>query len=127
MAPGQLDTDLFQQVKVRGWVQQFTGPVVGAQELALKIVALLDQGMAGEVRTPVYAALIPWLGVLPDAVRIALRRWSGVDEVVAVGLIGSKEREGLKTNVEAETEVAESDESSSDSPDESSNEDDQDG
>lgn len=49
------------------------------------IMQLLDQGKGGEVRLPAYAALIPWLFVLPCGVARFLRGFSGVDAVVDGG------------------------------------------
>ena len=48
----------------------------------MRIVQLLDQGMGGEVRTPFFADMIAWLDVLPHSLRVFLRRWSGIDDVV---------------------------------------------
>ena len=76
---------MFRQVQVRGWLQRFLGPVIGAREVALGIMKLLDQGKGGEVRLPAYAALIPWLFVLPCGVARFLRGFSGVDAVVDGG------------------------------------------
>lgn len=80
VATGQLDSALFSDVKLRGWSQRFMGPVVGAGEVAVKIVALLDKGTSGEVRLPAYAAWVAWMGVLPMGAMRVLRRWSGIDE-----------------------------------------------
>ena len=85
VAQGQLDTVMFREVKVRGWLQRFLGPVIGAQEVAMAIVKLLDAGNGGEVRLPVFAGLIAWLFVLPVGVARILRDFSGVDAVVDVG------------------------------------------
>lgn len=80
VATGQLDTQLFGDVKLRGWWRRFFGPVVGAGEVAVRIVALLDAGLGGEVKVPTYAAWIAWMGVLPLGVKRVVRGWSGVDE-----------------------------------------------
>ena len=82
VAQGQLDTAMFREVRVRGWLQRFLGPVVGAQEVAVGIVRLLDQGRGGEVRVPVFAKWVAWLFVLPVGVGRVLRDFSGVDDVV---------------------------------------------
>jgi len=79
VAPGQLDTQLFGNVKLTGWWRNFLGPVVGAGEVAVKIVEMLDKGEAGVVSEPAYARWIAWLGVLPMGVQWIVRGWSGVD------------------------------------------------
>ena len=85
VAQGQLDTTMFREVRVRGWLQRFLGPVIGAQEVAMGIVKLLDEGKGGEVRLPLFARLIAWLFVLPVGLAKLLRDFSGVDFVVDVG------------------------------------------
>lgn len=75
---------MFREVKVRGWLQRFLGPVLGAREVAMGVVKLLDEGKGGEVRLPTYAALVPWLLVLPSGMARLLRDFSGVDAVVDV-------------------------------------------
>ncbi len=80
VATGQLDTQLFSDIKLRGWWRRFFGSVVGAGEVAVKIVALLDAGLGEEVRVPTYAAWVAWMGVLPVGVSRLLKGWSGVDE-----------------------------------------------
>lgn len=80
VATGQLDTQLFSDVKLRGWLRRFLGPVVGVGKVAVRIVDLLDKGVGGEVRMPAYAAWIGWMGVLPVGVMTVMRGWIGVDE-----------------------------------------------
>lgn len=114
VASGQLDTDLFKEVEVRGVLQRFTGPVIGPHELALKIVRLLDQGMGGEIRAPFYAARIAWLSVLPAAVRIFLRNWSSVDYVVFSSSTGlASNPEATSKHIRPVTSANDADESSS--------------
>ena len=117
VAQGQLDTIMFREMKVRGWLQRFLGPVIGAQEVAMGIVKLLDQGKGGEVRLPVFARLIAWLFVLPVGLAKLLRDFSGVDAVVDVGgLTGlpdsdeSKEEKSVRFDDSAsDSEVSSSD------------------
>ena len=113
VAQGQLDTELFREVKVRGWLQRFTGPVIGAQEVALRIVKLLDEGRGGEVRTPFYAAQIGWMDVLPACIKSFLRSWSGVDHVVQVAESMKQTAEGKRSAVQtqAKSEMSETDSS----------------
>ena len=102
VAPGQLDTQLFKNVRLRGWLQNFFGPVVAAGEVAVRIVEMIDKGEGGLVCLPAYARYIAWLGVLPVGVQKVLRGWSGVDGafVVEKGDVGegrnSPEKEGKK-------------------------------
>ncbi|KAL6715242.1 hypothetical protein ACLMJK_007506 [Lecanora helva] len=79
VAPGQLDTQLFADVKLRGWLRNFFGPVVGAGEVAVKIVDMLNKGEGGVVSEPAYARWIAWLGILPAGLQKIVRGWSGVD------------------------------------------------
>ena len=113
VAPGQLDTQLFADMKMQGWLQRFVGPVVGAGELAMRIVEMVDKGLGGEIRMPAYAACVAWVGVLPMAVQRGVRWWSGIDEAVGVvkGLMeeeetdeGNEEHEGTSTEEEGEDE-----------------------
>lgn len=81
VAPGQLDTQLFGNVKLQGWLRNFCGPLVGAGEVAVKIVEMVDRGEGGVVSEPTYARWIAWLGVLPVGVQKVLKNWSGMDSV----------------------------------------------
>ena len=83
VAPGQLDTQLFGNVKLRGWLRNFFGPVVGAGEMAVKIVDMVDRGEGGVVSEPAYARWIAWLGVLPVGLQRMVRNWGGVDDAFA--------------------------------------------
>lgn len=102
VAPGQLDTELFKNVRIRGWLRNFFGPVVAAGEVAVRIVALIDKGEGGLVCLPAYARYIAWLGVLPVGVQRLVRGWSGIDGafVVERGDVGeggdSWEKQGKK-------------------------------
>lgn len=95
---------MFRKVRLRGWLQRFLGPVIGAREVAMAIVKLLDQGKGGEVRLPAYAAMIPWLFILPSGLGRLLRDFSGVDSVVVVegrenGSIGGGVARGLRGKI----------------------------
>lgn len=80
VAPGQLDTQMFGNVKLRGWSRNFFGPVVGAGEVAVKIVEMIDRGEGGVVSEPVYARWIAWLGVLPVGLQKIAKSWAGMDD-----------------------------------------------
>ncbi|KAL2055200.1 hypothetical protein ABVK25_004538 [Lepraria finkii] len=84
VAPGQLDTQLFGNVKLRGFLRNFLAPVVGAGEVAVKIVEMVDRGDGGVVSLPAYARWIAWMGVLPVGVQRVLREWAGVDSQFAI-------------------------------------------
>jgi NAD(P)-dependent dehydrogenase (short-subunit alcohol dehydrogenase family) len=83
VAPGQLDTQLFGNVKLRGWWRNFFGPVVGAGEVAVRIVEMIDRGEGGVISEPAYASWIAWLGVLPVGVQTMMRGWTGIDDAFA--------------------------------------------
>ena len=82
VAPGQLDTKLFKDMRLNGWLPKFVAPVVSAGELAIKIVAMIDRGKAGEIRMPFYAEWAVLLAALPMSIQQMLRRLSGIDEAV---------------------------------------------
>lgn len=84
VVPGQLDTQMFGNVKLQGWTRNFFGPIVGAGEVAVKIVEMIDRGEGGVVSEPAYARWIPWLGVLPAGLQRVARSWAGVDEAFVV-------------------------------------------
>lgn len=79
VATGQLDTELFSHAKVQGRLQGFLAPVLGAGEVAMRIVEMIDAGRGGEIRMPFYANWISILAVLPAAIQKNLRWWSGID------------------------------------------------
>lgn len=80
VATGQLDTQMFGNVKLRGRSRNFFGPVVGAGEVAVKIVEMIDSGDGGVVSEPVYARWIAWLGVLPVGLQRMAKSWAGMDD-----------------------------------------------
>ena len=79
VATGQLDTELFSHAKVQGRLQGFLAPVLGAGEVAMRIVEMIDAGRGGQIRMPFYANWIPLLAILPAAMQKSLRWWSGID------------------------------------------------
>ncbi|KAL9124636.1 MAG: hypothetical protein Q9175_008203 [Cornicularia normoerica] len=83
VAPGQLDTQMFRNVYLRGWSRNFFGPVVGAGEVAVKIVEMIDRGEGGVVSEPAYARWIAWLGLLPVGVQRLAKSWAGTDDAFA--------------------------------------------
>lgn len=83
VAPGQLDTQMFGNVKLRGWSRNFFGPVAGAGEVAIKIVEMIDRGEGGVVSEPAYARWIAWLGVLPVGLQRMAKSWAGTDDAFA--------------------------------------------
>lgn len=83
VAPGQLDTQMFSNVYLRGWSRNFFGPVVGAGEVAVKIVEMIDRGEGGVVSEPAYARWIAWLGLLPVGVQRLAKSWAGTDDAFA--------------------------------------------
>ncbi|KAG8528282.1 uncharacterized protein KY384_007199 [Bacidia gigantensis] len=83
VAPGQLDTALFKDMKLQGRMQKFVGPVVPVSELAVKIVRMIDDGEAGEIREPFYARAFMGLPLLPMSVQRFLRWWGEVDSVLS--------------------------------------------
>lgn len=93
VATGQLDTQLFGNVKLRGWWRNFFGPVLGAGEVAVKIVEMIDRGEGGVVAEPAYARWIAWLGVLPVGIQRAAKRWSGTDDAFARSAAGAVDEE----------------------------------
>ena len=83
VTPGQMDTQMFGNVKLRGWLRNFFGPVVGAGEVAVKIVELIERGEGGVVSEPAYARWIDWLGVLPVGLQRTVKSWAGVNDAFA--------------------------------------------
>lgn len=84
VAPGQLDTQMFGNVKLRGWARNFFGPIIGAGEVAVKIVEMIDRGEGGVVSEPAYARWIAWLGVLPAGLQRVAKSWAGMDDAFVV-------------------------------------------
>ena len=93
VAPGQLDTQLFGDVKLRGILRNFFGPVVGAGEIAAKIVGLIDKGDGGAVIEPAYARWIAWLEVLPVGVQEVIRGWTGINDVFSTSVKAAEKKQ----------------------------------
>ena len=83
VATGQLDTQMFGNVRLRGWTRNFFGPVVGAGEVAVRIVEMIGRGEGGVVSEPAYARWIAWLGVLPVGFQKMAKSWAGTDDAFA--------------------------------------------
>ena len=83
VTPGQLDTRMFRDVRLRGRVRNFFAPVVGAGEVAVKIVGMIHRGEGGVVSEPAYARWIAWLGVLPVGLQKVVKSWAGTDDAFA--------------------------------------------
>ena len=77
--PGQLATNLFAGVHTPS---SFLGPVIEPVELARDIVRMIDDGVSGEISTPLYAQCIDWLHVLPVALQKLARSLAGVDRAM---------------------------------------------
>jgi len=84
VTPGQLGTGLFAGVESPS---SFLGPVVEAVEVARAIVAVVDEGMSGEVSLPLYAGWVWVLDGLPGSLRRVVRWASGVDRAMG-GFVG---------------------------------------
>ena len=94
VATGQLDTQMFGNVHLRGWSRNFFGPVVGAGDVAAKIVEMIDRGEGGVVSEPAYARWIAWLGVLPVGLQRLAKSWAGVDDAFIGNVHQSSEKAG---------------------------------
>jgi short-subunit dehydrogenase len=78
VATGQLTTDMFDGVEQNA-IRRFFGPLVEVQELAVKIVKMINSGKGGVIAEPAYARWIPWTGVMPVGVQKVLRSLAGLD------------------------------------------------
>ena len=75
---GQLDTDMFADVKMDG-LRGFVGPVVQGRDLAMRIVKMVENGEGGMIREPMYARWVGILEYLPAGIQRIIRGWSGID------------------------------------------------
>ena len=82
VAPGQLSTELFGSLD-QGPIRRFFGPTVEVQELAVKIVKMIDEGKGGVIAEPAYARWMPMLDLLPVGMQKVLRSLAGVDTAMA--------------------------------------------
>ena len=63
VAPGQLDTDLFLNVRTP---QNMLAPKLSLEAVAAKIIRALETGEKGELRLPLYAKFVPFLRAAPS-------------------------------------------------------------
>jgi len=82
VAPGQLSTELFAGLR-KSPMQAFLGPVVEVQDLAMKIVTMIDAGRGGIIAEPLYARWIFLLEALPVGLQKVLRGLAGVDTAMS--------------------------------------------
>lgn len=75
---GQLSTELFSGVK-QGAVQRFFGPLVEIQDLAMRIIRMIEDGQGGVISMPLYARWIGILDLLPVGLQKTLRGLTGLD------------------------------------------------
>lgn len=78
VAPGQLSTELFGSLD-QGRIRRFFGPTVEVQDLAMKIVKMIDEGRGGVIAEPAYARWMATLDLMPVGVQKVLRSLAGVD------------------------------------------------
>lgn len=78
IVPGQLDTDMFNDVNVKN---EFLAPVIDHHILAERIVSIIQDGYNGLFIYPLYGRFIPLLRCLPYWLYEALRRFSDMDQV----------------------------------------------
>ena len=82
VTPGQLSTELFASLD-QGPIRGFFGPTVEVQDLAMKIVAMIDSGQGGQIAEPAYARWIAVLEVFPVGLQKVVRTLSGLDTAMA--------------------------------------------
>ena len=82
VAPGHLSTDLFAGLR-KNPMQAFLGPVVEVQDLAMKIVSMIDSGNGGIIAEPLYARWIFLLEAFPVGLQKVLRGLAGVDTAMS--------------------------------------------
>ena len=82
VTPGQLSTELFASLD-QGPVRGFFGPTVEVQDLAMKIVAMIDAGQGGHIAEPAYARWIAAFGLFPVGLQKVVRTLAGVDTAMA--------------------------------------------
>jgi short-subunit dehydrogenase len=81
VAPGQLSTDMFADVKM-GPVQNFFGPVVVVSEFAVQLVKMINEGKSGILAEPFYARWIGLLECLPAGAQKFARKLTGLDSAM---------------------------------------------
>ncbi|MCJ1390407.1 hypothetical protein MMC18_003266 [Xylographa bjoerkii] len=82
VAPGHLSTELFAGLQ-KNPMQAFLGPVVEVQDLAMKIVHMIDAGRGGIIVEPFYARWVFLLEALPAGLQRVLRGLAGVDTAMS--------------------------------------------
>ena len=82
VAPGHLSTELFAGLR-QNLMQAFLGPVVEVQDLAMKIVNMIDSGKGGIIAEPFYARWIFLLEAFPVGLQKVLRGLAGVDTAMS--------------------------------------------
>ena len=82
VAPGHLSTELFAGLR-KNPMQAFLGPVVEVQDLAMKIVNMIDAGKGGVIAEPLYARWIFLLEAFPVGLQRLLRGLAGVNTAMA--------------------------------------------
>ena len=82
VTPGQLSTELFGSLD-QGPIRGFFGPTVEVQDLAMKIVAMIDAGQGGHIAEPTYARWIAALELFPLGLQRVIRTLAGVDTAMA--------------------------------------------
>ncbi|MCJ1284628.1 hypothetical protein MMC26_003962 [Xylographa opegraphella] len=82
VAPGHLSTELFAGLR-KNPMQAFLGPVVEVQDLAMKIVNMIDAGNGGIIAEPFYARWIFLLEAFPVGLQKVLRGLAGVDTAMS--------------------------------------------
>lgn len=76
VSPGQLDTAMFKNVPTPS---QFWAPVIGCTDAATTIFDAVKEGRQGELATPLYSRLLPYILLLPSGLLNLLRRYIGID------------------------------------------------
>lgn len=89
---GHIDTGLFRDKVEVPWYAQFLGPTLDTNDVAARVVTMIEGGQSGLIRIPVYAW---WIGTfyscLPGALQLLIRWLSGIDEAVSRPARGIKE------------------------------------
>jgi len=80
--PGHLSTEMFDSLK-QDAIAQFFGPVVEPQDLALKLIRMVNAGSGGVLSEPLSARWMSVLDLLPVGIAAVIRRLAGVDSAMA--------------------------------------------
>jgi NAD(P)-dependent dehydrogenase (short-subunit alcohol dehydrogenase family) len=86
---GQLDTPLFASTSLPFYAR-FFGPLLEAKDVAKEIVRTIEGGRGGVIRMPFYAKCMPFYGVLPGTLQLAVRWFSGIDGAISGAAAESK-------------------------------------